>query len=188
RHVELLRVEAEGRRDQQQPLHQVTRLLQVAGDRQGRNEPERAGEEGAFLTGEAVVCLLGEVPQHEAVLGEPVRDRRDGGAQALVLAGKEAEDRRQQRRGVEGLGLVVLAQDASGGAVLEDVPADLLGGRVPRLLPLAAACDCTIGQRRLGSRWLLRVWRRIESSTAPKTSFWRWSNAPLPTRTGRAPA
>src|SRR5213078_3306302 len=139
-------------------------------------------------TGEAVVCLLGEVPQHEAVLGEPVRDRRDGGAQALVLAGKEAEDRRQQRRGVEGLGLVVLAQDASGGAVLEDVPADLLGGRVPRLLPLAAACDCTIGQRRLGSRWLLRVRRRIESSTAPKTSFWRWSNAPLPTRTGRAPA
>ena len=29
---------------------------------------------------------------------------------------------------------------------------------------------------------------RIESRTAPKTSFWRWSNAPLPIRTGRAPA
>ena len=32
-----------------------------------------------------------------------------------------------------------------------------------------------------------RVCRRIESSTAPNTSFWRWSNAPLPIRTGRAP-
>ena len=39
-----------------------------------------------------------------------------------------------------------------------------------------------------GSRWLRRVCSRIESSTAPNTSFWRWSKAPLPMRTGRAPA
>jgi hypothetical protein len=32
------------------------------------------------------------------------------------------------------------------------------------------------------------VWSRIESSTAPNTSFWRWSKAPFPIRTGRAPA
>ena len=42
----------------------------------------------------------------------------------------------------------------------------------------------TIGHSRRGSRWLRRVCSRIESSTAPKTSFWRWSNAPLPIRTG----
>ena len=50
-----------------------------------------------------------------------------------------------------------------------------------------SACDWTIGQSRRGSRSLRRVWSRIESSTAPKTSFWRWSKAPLPIRTGRAP-
>jgi len=46
----------------------------------------------------------------------------------------------------------------------------------------------TIGQRRRGSRWLRREWSRIESRTVPNTSFWRWSNAPFPMRTGRAPA
>ena len=51
-----------------------------------------------------------------------------------------------------------------------------------------SACACTIGHRRRGSRWLRRVCSRIESSAAPYTSFWRWSKAPLPTRTGMAPA
>jgi hypothetical protein len=52
----------------------------------------------------------------------------------------------------------------------------------------ALGCDWTIGHNRRGRRSLWRVWRRIESSTAPKTSFWRWSKAPLPIRTGLAPA
>ena len=42
----------------------------------------------------------------------------------------------------------------------------------------------TIGHSRRGRRSLRRVCSRIESSTAPNTSFWRWSNAPLPIRTG----
>ena len=46
----------------------------------------------------------------------------------------------------------------------------------------------TIGHRRRGSRWLRTVCSRIESSTDPKTSFCRWSKAPLPIRTGLAPA
>jgi len=46
----------------------------------------------------------------------------------------------------------------------------------------------TYFQSRLGRRPLFRVWSRIESRTAPKTSFWRWSKAPLPILTGRAPA
>ena len=45
-----------------------------------------------------------------------------------------------------------------------------------------------VGQSRRGSRSLRRVCSRIESSAAPKTSFCRWSKAPLPTRTGLAPA
>ena len=47
-----------------------------------------------------------------------------------------------------------------------------------------SACDSTIGHSRRGNRWLCRVCSRIESSTAPKTSFCFWSNAPLPIRTG----
>ena len=64
------------------------------------------------LPGEAVVGLVGAVAQDEAVLGQVVGDRVDRRAQALVVGGQEAEDRREQRRRVERVGLVVLAQDA----------------------------------------------------------------------------
>ena len=50
------------------------------------------------------------------------------------------------------------------------------------------ACAWMTGHSRRGSRWLRFVCSRIESNAAPNTSFWRWSNAPLPIRTGRAPA
>jgi hypothetical protein len=81
-------------------------------------------------------------------------------------------------------------------------PAHQLGGHI--VLRLAASLpdalvgfapdrrgalgDLTMGHSRRGSRSLRRVWSNMESSTAPNTSFWRWSNAPLPIRTGRAPA
>src|SRR5438876_242681 len=58
RRVELLRVEAEGRRDAEQPLHQVASPLQLSGDRERGDEPERADEEGPLLAREAVVGLL----------------------------------------------------------------------------------------------------------------------------------
>ena len=60
----------------------------------------------------------------------------------LVLARQEAEDRRQQRRGVERVGVVVLAQHAVlGDAVLEDVGVDLGGRGAPLLLEVAVAAD-----------------------------------------------
>ena len=130
--VELLGVEPERRRDPQQPLHQVARLLQLADDRERGDEPERADEERALLAREAVVGLVGAVAEHEAVLGQLLGDRVDRRAQPLVVGGEEAEDRGEQHRGVERVGLVVLAQDAAvADAVLEDVGADLLGGRAP---------------------------------------------------------
>ena len=53
---------------------------------------------------------------------------------ALVLSGEEANERDQQRRGVERIGLVVLAEDAAlRDALGEDVGADLVGFRLPLL-------------------------------------------------------
>ncbi len=78
-------------------LHQVARLLQLAHDRQRRDEPERADEEGALLAREAVVGLVGAVAEHEAVLGQLLGDRRDGRAQPLVVAA--AGSRRSPRAG-----------------------------------------------------------------------------------------
>ena len=119
--VELLGVEPQRRGDPQQPLHQVARALLLADDRERGHEPERADQEAALLARQAVVGLAGPVAQHEAVLGQVVGDREHALVQALVVGGQEAEDRRQQRRGVQRVGLVVLAQHAVLEAVLEDV-------------------------------------------------------------------
>ena len=140
--VELLRVEAERRRDPEQLVHQVARVLELADDRERRDEPERADQERALLPGEAVVGLVGAVAEHEAVLGQLLGDRVHGRVQALVVAGEEAEDRGQEHRGIERVGLVVLAQDPPfGDAVLEDVRADLVGRRTPRGRLLGVASD-----------------------------------------------
>ena len=62
----------------------------------------------------------------------------------LVVAGQEAEERSQQRRGVERVGVVVLAQDAVAHAVLEDVGLDLVGDRLP------SSC-CSSGSPRISA-------------------------------------
>jgi hypothetical protein len=65
-----------------------------AGER--RDEPERADQERPLFPGEPVVGLVGAVAENEPVLGEIGGDRVDGRAQALVVRGQEAEDRREQ--------------------------------------------------------------------------------------------
>ncbi len=119
--VELLRVEPQRRCDPQQPLHHVPGPLALADDRERGHEPERADQEAPLLARQAVVGLAGAVAQHEAVLGQVVGDREHALVQALVVRRQEAEERRQQRRGVQRLGLVVLAQHVVLEAVLEDV-------------------------------------------------------------------
>ncbi len=177
--VELLGVEPERRRDAQQALHQVARVLQLADDRQRRDEPERADQERALLARQAVVGLVGLVAQHEAVLGQLVADRQHARAQPLVVAGQEAEDRRQQRRGVQRVGRVVLAQHAARvDAVLEDVGADLLRGRPP----LGAQV-----RRRRGSRPASRRGRARPSTSASRTRSAAARRAP-PRCPGRARA
>ena len=139
--VELLGVEAERGGDAEQPVHQVAGALVLADDRQTRDEPEGADQEAALLAREPVVGLAGDVPEHEAVLGEVVRDRQHALAEHLVVARQEAEEGRQQGRGVEGVGVVVLAEDAVADAVFEDVLADLLRGGAPLGLEVGVAAD-----------------------------------------------
>src|SRR5215208_7197058 len=67
--IELLRVEAERRRDAQQTLHQVASPLGLTDDRQGRHEPERTDQERPLLPGEAVVGLAGAIAEDVAILG-----------------------------------------------------------------------------------------------------------------------
>ncbi len=130
--VELLGEQPERGLHVEQALHEVARALVLADDRQRRHEPERADEERPLLARQAVVGLAGPVAQHEAVLGQLVGDREHARPQAGVVAWEEAEDRGEQRRGVERVGRVVLAQDAAGvDAVLEDVGLDLVGDAAP---------------------------------------------------------
>src|SRR5712672_491300 len=58
-------IEAEGRGDPQQPLHQVAGALHLSHDRQRRYEPERADHERSFVAGEPVVGLLRTVTPYE---------------------------------------------------------------------------------------------------------------------------
>ena len=94
------------------------------------------------LPGQAVVGLVGAVAQHEAVLGQLVGDRDDARQQPLVVAGKEPEDRGEERRGVERVGVVVLAEDAAvADAACEDVLADRVGRLLPGRLELGIPAD-----------------------------------------------
>ena len=121
-----------GEADPQQSFHQVARPLLLADDRQRRHQPERADQEAALLAAQPVVGLVGAVAQDEAVLRQFIGDRHHGRVQALVVVGQEPEDRRQQRRSVERVGFVVLAQHPLlADAVGEDVLVDLLRRRPP---------------------------------------------------------
>ena len=128
--VELLGVEAERAGEREQLLAQRPGPAVLADLDQRRHEPERADRERALLAGEPVVGLLHAVAQHEAVDGELVGDGEHGGAHARVVGREEAEQRHEQQRRVERVGLVVLREDA---ALVErvgaDVGVDLVGRR-----------------------------------------------------------
>ncbi len=76
------------------------------------------------------------------MLGEVAGDRGDGVAHPLVGAGEEAEDGRQQHRGVQGVGVVVLTQHPGvADAVGQDVGPDLLRRRRPLRLQVGVVAD-----------------------------------------------
>ena len=109
---------------------------------------------------EPVVGVVDPVAQDEAVLGELVGDREDGGAHPLVVAGQEAHDRDEQVRRVERLGAVVLGEHAAVvGALVEDLGLDLLGRGLPALDALVVVALARETQRR----------GRRRPSTSPST-------------------
>ncbi len=183
--------------DPQEALHQVAGPLHLAHQGQGRDEPEGADEERALLARQAVVGLLGAVAQHEAVVRQLVGDRQDGVAQALVVGLEEVEAAGQERRGVEGVGLVVLAQDAAlAEAVGQDVRPDLVGGLVPARGQRGIAAD--LGQRaRRGrappstsasTRRSAAAFRGPPRCPGPAPSRCAWRTRPGPGRSARAAA
>ena len=140
--VELLRVEAERRCHSEQLLHQVACLLQLPHDGERGDQPERADQERPLLAREPVVGLVRLVAEHEAVLGQLLGDRLHGRPQPLVVPGQEPEDRREEHRGVERVGVVVLPENAAAvDALGEDVLLDLVRDRGPFLLQVAVAAD-----------------------------------------------
>jgi hypothetical protein len=93
---------------------------------QRRHQPERADSERSLLARKAGVCSLDPVTQDEAVLGELVGDGKHGCLDALVVGRQETHDGQQQQRGVQIVGLVVLAEDApAGNALVEYLGLDL---------------------------------------------------------------
>ena len=118
----------------QQPLHQVAGTLQLADDGERRDEPERADHERALAcrTGRRRSPRCGSAGRSRP-RSAPRRSPAPSPAARGSSRGKNPKMRGQQRRGVERVGAVVLAQHAAlADAVLEDVGADLLGGRCPR--------------------------------------------------------
>ena len=83
--VDLLRVQLQRAGVGQQLLAQLVRPLDLADLDQRRYQPERADRERALFAVQAVVGLLDSVAQHQAVLGQLVRDREHGCPHPLVL-------------------------------------------------------------------------------------------------------
>ena len=114
--VELLGVEVERAGGLEQPLAELAGALALADLRERRDQPEGADQEGALLAAEAVVGLFDLVAEDEPVLGQVLGDRLDRRPHPRVVGGQEAEQRDQQGRGVERVGVVVLAEDRRRGS------------------------------------------------------------------------
>ena len=145
--VDLLAVQVERSGEGQQLGAQLAGPVVLTDLAQRRHQPERADRERPLLALEAVVGLLHLVAQHQPVHGQLVGDGQHGGPDPRVVGGQEPEQRREQQRGVQGLGAVVLGEHAAlVHPVGEDVLLDLLGRQLPLVgLGLLAAQPGQLG-------------------------------------------
>ena len=89
RDVVLLCEQAEVVAQAEQPLEQRARLVDAAVERERVDQPERAGQELAFVARQPVVGLGGRVARDEAVAPELARDRVDRSGDPLVVPGRK---------------------------------------------------------------------------------------------------
>src|SRR3712207_1953584 len=125
--IDLLGEEPESPGRAEQPLTECPRPAGLADFTQGGDEPERADRERSLLAMEAVVGLVHEVAQHEAALRQVAFDGEDRVAHAGIVWWQEPQQRDQQQRGVERVGLVMLAEDPVLDAALEDLLVEAVG-------------------------------------------------------------
>jgi hypothetical protein len=145
--VDLLRVELQRRGVAEHLLAQLPGPPRLADLLERADEPEGADGERALLALEPVVRLVRAVAQDQPVHRQLVVDRVDRGHHARVVGGQEAQQRHEQARRVERVGVVVLGEDAAlVQAVGEDVGVDRVGLGLPGLgLLVVAAQPCQPG-------------------------------------------
>src|SRR5712692_10850855 len=119
----------------QQPLEHRLGFLIATDHRERVREPEAAGQERAFLAGQAVVDPLRPVPQHEPVHHELALDGFDGADDARMGRRQESDLRQQQQRRIEVVRTIGLHEGVAGfaEAALADLVADFLPQRAPAL-------------------------------------------------------
>ena len=146
--LELLGVEPERRGVGEQPLAQVLGLAVLADLRQRRDQPERADQERALL---AAAGRRRSPRCGSAAPGRSRSARRGSPSPSRARARRRAAGSAaaaQQVRGVERVGVVVLAKDAAlVDAVLEDVRADLRR-RAPAIRSACSLVAAPFGQPR----------------------------------------
>jgi len=130
--VDLLRVEQERAGERQQLLAEGARRGRfrrsiVSADTSQNEQMVKV----PLLAGEPGVGSPDPVPQDQVVLGQLVGDGQDGGAHALVGGRHESHEQQEQQRGVQVVGLAMLAEHAPLGYAFSSTSA---------LISSAAAC------------------------------------------------
>jgi hypothetical protein len=92
-HVVFLGEQAEVVAQAEQTLEQRPSLVDATVERERADEPKGTGEELPFVARQPVVGVGGRVARDEAVAAEFARNRVDGAADALVVAGEEPDER-----------------------------------------------------------------------------------------------
>src|SRR5262245_8435488 len=116
----------------EQPLEQLLGLGDPPRECIVVGQPEAAGQERTLRSGQAVGAGLGVVAKHEAIPDQVLLDGGDGGHDAWIGRGQEAEVRNQQHAGVQRVAAVRLREgsDARIEAALADLGMDALAERV----------------------------------------------------------
>jgi hypothetical protein len=120
-------------REGHEPLEQRLRLVAMAEQQVGIDQPERARKKYAFATRQPVELLPRTVSSHEPVVQQLFFDGADGPDEARIVGRQEADERYHEKTGVDGIRADVLDEGAARG--VERCAADLVMNRLPAHSP-----------------------------------------------------